>query len=202
MASSDAEDALEQVHAQVRACRLCSLSQSRSRAVPGEGAAAADVMFVGEAPGGDEDRQGRPFVGPAGRLLTEQLRKIDIDRRNVFITNVVKCRPPGNRDPQPVEIETCRDYLLSQIALINPKVICTLGRFAAQTLIDPRLSITRQHGNPRHMSGILYLPIYHPAAALHQARLVDALEGDFRRLRALLDEELDTTASSPGPSHA
>ncbi len=202
MASSDAEDALEQVHAQVRACRLCSLSQSRSRAVPGEGAGAADVMFVGEAPGGDEDRQGRPFVGPAGRLLTEQLRKIDIDRGNVFITNVVKCRPPGNRDPQPVEIETCRDYLLSQIALINPKVICTLGRFAAQTLIDPRLSITRQHGNPRHMSGILYLPIYHPAAALHQARLVDALESDFRRLRTLLDEELDTTASSPGPSHA
>ena len=202
MASSDAEDALEQVHAQVRACRLCSLSQSRSRAVPGEGAGAADVMFVGEAPGGDEDRQGRPFVGPAGRLLTEQLKKIGIDRGNVFITNVVKCRPPGNRDPQPVEIEACRDYLLSQIALINPKVICTLGRFAAQTLIDPRLSITRQHGNPRHMSGILYLPIYHPAAALHQARLVHALESDFRRLRALLDEELHTTDSSPWPSHA
>ena len=202
MASSDAEDALEQVHAQIRACRLCSLSQSRTRAVPGEGAAAADVMFVGEAPGGDEDRQGRPFVGPAGRLLTEQLKKIGIDRRNVFITNVVKCRPPGNRDPQPTEIEACRDHLLSQIALIDPKVICTLGRFAAQTLIDPGLSITRQHGNPRRISGILYLPIYHPAAALHQARLIDALESDFRRLRALLDEELDDTPSSPGRAHA
>ena len=202
MASSDAEDALDQVHAQIRACRLCSLSQNRTRAVPGEGAGAADVMFVGEAPGGDEDRQGRPFVGPAGRLLTEQLKKIGIDRRNAFITNVVKCRPPGNRDPQPAEIEACRDHLLSQIALINPKVICTLGRFAAQTLIDPRLSITRQHGNPRRMSGILYLPIYHPAAALHQARLIDALESDFRRLRALLDEELDDTPSSPRRAHA
>lgn len=200
MASSDAEDALEQIHAQIRTCRLCSLSEKRHRAVPGEGAADADVMFVGEAPGRDEDRQGRPFVGAAGRLLTDHLRKIGIDRRNVFITNVVKCNPPNNRDPQPAEIDACRDYLLSQIALINPKVICTLGRFAAQTLIDPSLSITREHGKPRRMSGILYLPIYHPAAALHQSRYIDGLESDFQALRDLLDREFDGAPSSQGRS--
>ena len=201
MASSDAEDALEQVHTQIRACRLCSLSEKRHRAVPGEGAPDANVMFVGEAPGGDEDRQGRPFVGAAGRLLTEHLRKIGIDRRNVFITNVVKCNPPKNRDPLPAEIDACRDYLLSQIALISPKVICTLGRFAAQTLIDPRLSITREHGKSRRMSGILYLPIYHPAAALHQPRYIDGLESDFQALRALLDRELEDTPAPHGRAH-
>ncbi|HUU54616.1 MAG TPA: uracil-DNA glycosylase [Armatimonadota bacterium] len=202
MASSDAEDALAQVHAQIRACRLCPLSHSRTRTVPGEGAANAHTMFVGEAPGFDEDRQGRPFVGAAGRLLTEQLAKIGIQRKSVFITNVVKCRPPGNRDPEPAEIEACRDHLLSQIALINPKVICTLGRFAAHALIDPKLSISRQHGTPRRLSGILYLPLYHPAAALHQARLIDALESDFRQLRALLDQEIDHTDSAAGRGHA
>jgi DNA polymerase len=151
-------------------------------------------MFVGEAPGADEDRQGRPFVGAAGRVLAEQLKKIGIDRRRVFITNVVKCRPKGNRDPQPEEIEACRDYLLTQIATISPKVICALGRFAARALIDADISISREHGKPRRISGILYLPIYHPAAALHQARFIDALESDFRALRSVLDEELSSAA--------
>ena len=204
MASSDAGAALQQVHDEIAACRLCPLSRTRTRAVPGEGAPDADVMFVGEGPGVDEDRQGRPFVGAAGRLLTDHLRRIGLDRRGIFITNVVKCRPPDNRDPEPAEIEACRDYLLSQIALINPKIICTLGRFAAQTLIDPTLSITREHGKPRRRSGILYLPIYHPAAALHQARYIDGLESDFRQLRTLLDRELDQgrAASSGGSADA
>ena len=195
MGSSDADEALQEVHAQIRRCRRCPLSRSRTKAVPGEGASRAQVILVGEAPGGEEDQQGRPFVGAAGRLLTHLLKGIGIDRREVFITNVVKCRPAGNRDPLPEEIDACRDHLLTQIALITPKLICTLGRFAAQTLIDKRLSISREHGKPRRMSGILYLPLYHPAAALHQARLIDALEADFRQLRQVLDRELGSAPS-------
>jgi len=153
-------------------------------------------MFVGEAPGGDEDRQGRPFIGPAGRLLTNLLRTIGIDRKDVFITNSVKCRPPENRDPLPEEIEACNEYLLTQIALITPKVICTLGRFAGQTLIDPKLAISRDHGKATRVSGILYVPLYHPAAALHQARLIDTLESDMRRLKTILDQEFADAAGS------
>jgi DNA polymerase len=157
--------------------------------VPGEGSLTAELMFVGEGPGAEEDQQGRPFVGTAGRLLTHLLRSIGIERESVFITNVVKCRPPGNRDPLPEEIGACNDYLLAQIALITPKVICTLGRFAGQTLIEKAMSITREHGRARRMSGILYVPLYHPAAALHKQDLVGALEEDFRKLRAVLEQE-------------
>lgn len=200
MASSDAQDALEEIHAQIRVCPLCALCRGRTKAVPGEGAVDAEVMFVGEAPGSDEDQQGRPFVGAAGRVLSEHLKKVGLNRGEVFITNIVKCRPPGNRDPQPEEIAACRDYLLSQIAIINPQVICALGRFAAQSLIDPNLSISREHGKPRRISGIAYLPIFHPAAALHQPRYIDGLEHDFGRLRALLDEGLGK--NRPGkPKH-
>ncbi len=190
MDSSEHESALREVEEEVRRCRRCRLARTRRRAVPGEGRPDADIMFVGEAPGGEEDAQGRPFVGAAGRLLTNLLRSIGVDREQVFITNIVKCRPPGNRDPLPEEIEACNEYLLTQIALIKPKIICALGRFAAQTLIAKNLSISREHGKPRRMSGILYIPIFHPAAALHQARYVDALEADFRALRGILDGEL------------
>jgi uracil-DNA glycosylase family 4 len=189
-ASREREVALEEVHEQIRRCRLCPLSRGRANAVPGEGSIVSEIMFVGEAPGGEEDQQGRPFVGTAGKLLTNLLRGIGIERGDVFITNLVKCRPPGNRDPRPEEIAACHDYLIAQIALITPKVICALGRFAAQSLIDKQLSISREHGKPRRMSGILYVPIYHPAAALHQAGLIDDLESDMRRLRAILEQEL------------
>ena len=194
MASSDAA-AVEDLHDQIRRCPRCQLSRSRTKAVPGEGSLEAAVMFVGEAPGRDEDHQGRPFIGPAGRLLTDLLRTIGLDRKDVFITNIVKCRPPENRDPLPEEIEACNEYLLTQIALITPKVICTLGRFAGQTLIDPRLGISRDHGKATRVSGILYVPLYHPAAALHQARLMDTLRSDMRQLKTILDREL---ADSPG----
>jgi DNA polymerase len=146
-------------------------------------------MFVGEGPGAEEDQQGRPFVGAAGQLLTHLLTSIGIAREDVFITNVVKCRPPGNRDPLPEEIAACNDYLLTQIALLMPRAICTLGRFAGQTLIDKAMSITREHGRPRRISGILYVPLYHPAAALHKQELIGALEDDFRKLRATLEKE-------------
>jgi len=192
LGSSDSLDPLEELHAQIRRCRRCSLSGVRTKAVPGEGASDASVMFVGEAPGGDEDKQGRPFVGPAGRLLTNLLKGIGLGRPQVFITNIVKCRPPRNRDPNADEIAACNEYLLTQIAIITPKVICTLGRFAGQTLIDKNLSITREHGRPRRISGILYVPLYHPAAALHQANLIDAIEADMRRLGEILAEELAT----------
>lgn len=152
-------------------------------------------MFVGEAPGAEEDQQGRPFVGAAGRVLTQLLASIGLDRRRVFITNVVKCRPPGNRDPLPEEIAECNDYLLAQIALITPRVVCTLGRFAGQTLVDAKLSISREHGKPRRVSGILYIPLYHPAAALHQQRLIDALEDDMAKVRVVLDQELGASGS-------
>ena len=202
MGSSDTAEALEEVHSEIRRCRRCPLSRTRTKAVPGEGAPDASIMFVGEAPGGDEDQQGRPFVGAAGRLLTHLLKTIDLDRPAVFITNVVKCRPPGNRDPSPEEIDACNDHLLAQIALITPKVICTLGRFAAQTLIDKSLSISRQHGKPRRLSGILYVPLYHPAAALHQARLIDSLEADMRQLRDILAQELGTPNAEEKGDHA
>jgi uracil-DNA glycosylase family 4 len=194
---SDRAEALEEVHAQIRQCTLCGLSRSRKKAVPGEGASDADIMFVGEGPGAEEDAQGRPFVGAAGRLLTQLLKNTGLGRRQVFITNVVKCRPPGNRDPQPDEIAACNDYLLAQIALIMPRIVCTLGRFAGQTLIERRLSISREHGSARRVSGILYVPLYHPAAALHQARLIDTLEADFRHLRTVLDRELGAPAAGP-----
>ena len=193
--SSDTASALKHVSAQIRSCRRCALCRARNSAVPGEGSADAQVMFVGEAPGAEEDRQGRPFVGAAGRVLTQLLASIGLDRRRVFITNVVKCRPPGNRDPLPEEIAECNDYLLAQIALITPRVVCTLGRFAGQTLVDEKLSISREHGKARRVSGILYLPLYHPAAALHQQRLIDALEDDMAKLRLVLDEELGASGS-------
>jgi uracil-DNA glycosylase family 4 len=202
LGSSDTAEALEEVHAEIRRCRRCPLSRTRTKTVPGEGAPDASIVFVGEAPGGDEDRQGRPFVGAAGRLLTHLIETIGLDRRAVFITNVVKCRPPGNRDPSPDEIDACNDHLLAQIALITPKVICTLGRFAGQTLIDNSLSISRQHGKPRRISGILYVPLYHPAAALHQARLIDSLEADMRRLRDILAQELGTPQAEEKGDHA
>ena len=202
MGSSDTREALGQIHDEIRSCRLCPLARSRTKAVPGEGAARARIMFVGEGPGGEEDRQGRPFVGAAGRVLDQQLRRVGLGRRRVFITNLVKCRPPGNRDPKPEEIEACRDYLLSQIALIQPEVVCTLGRFAAQTLVDPAISITREHGRPRRVSGMLYVPIYHPAAALHQPQLASALEEDFAQLEALLRSDSEGDGGPSGSQHA
>jgi len=146
-------------------------------------------MFVGEAPGGQEDVQGRPFVGPAGQFLNELLGRIGLRREDVFITNVVKCSPPENRDPLPSEIDACREYLMTQIAIIRPKVICTLGRFAMGALIDEGLSISRVHGNPYRKSGILYVPHYHPAAALHKEALRQVQIGDIEKLSHLLAQQ-------------
>lgn len=183
-------DEINQIYEQVRECQLCPLSRSRTKAVPGEGPEDAAVMFIGEAPGFHEDQQGRPFVGAAGHFLDELLKSIDLARRDVYITNVVKCRPPGNRDPRPDEMDTCcSHYLDRQIALIQPRLIVTLGRFSMARYF-PDASISRIHGQVRKFDSFIVLPLYHPAAALHQPRYREDIETDFKKIPGLLKEAL------------
>jgi uracil-DNA glycosylase family 4 len=170
---------------QVQECQKCILSQGRTNAVPGQGPEDADIMFIGEGPGFHEDRQGIPFVGAAGNYLNELLAKIDLKREDVYITNVVKCRPPGNRDPQPQEIDACRPYLDEQITLIRPRLIVTLGRFSMQRYF-PGASISRIHGQPKRVGNVIYYPMFHPAAALHQPRWRSLLEEDILKIPGLL----------------
>jgi uracil-DNA glycosylase family 4 len=192
---------LRELHSEIRVCRLCRLAEGRTHAVPGEGSEKASIMFVGEGPGFHEDQQGRPFVGPAGQFLTELLAGIRIKREEVFITNIVKCRPPGNRDPQPDEMDACSEYLDTQIAVIKPRIICALGRFAMARLIDERLSISQSHGVPYRKSGILYVALIHPAAALHRESWRRTIVDDFTKLGEMLDRELRGQAQ-PGEQEA
>lgn len=185
---------LTRLYKEIELCQNCILSQGRTHAVPGEGPEDADIMFIGEGPGFHEDRQGRPFVGAAGNYLNELLEKINLRRQDVYITNVVKCRPPGNRDPQPEEIEACRAYLDRQIDLIRPRLIITLGRFSMQRYF-PGASISRIHGQPKRVGNVIYYPMFHPAAALHQPRWRSLLEQDMLKIPELLAklEELEET---------
>lgn len=182
------EQALELLAAKIRVCVECDLAQSRTQAVPGEGSAHAKIMFVGEAPGSMEDKTGRPFVGPSGRFLDSMLADIGLERADVFIGNVNRCRPPGNRDPLAWEVAACNPWLRAQLRVIRPKVVCPLGRFALEALVDPKAKISKVHGQPIEKDGILYVPLYHPAAALHRQDLRDTLIADMRRLKALLVE--------------
>jgi DNA polymerase len=179
---------LRQVARAVHDCTLCPLSRERSRAVPGEGLAPAALMFIGEGPGKNEDLQARPFVGAAGKFLEELLAGIGLQRAEVFITNVIKCRPPNNRDPQPNELEACRGYLERQIELVNPRVIVTLGRYSMERYF-PGASITKIHGQPKRVGGRLIVPMFHPAAALYQPKWRPLLVEDFGRLPALMAEQ-------------
>jgi DNA polymerase len=179
--------ALTELYDKIAACPDCDLSRSRNRTVPGEGPDDAEIMFVGEAPGFYEDQQGRPFVGAAGRLLEELLASNGLRRDQVYIANVIKCRPPDNRDPLPKEIEACRKWLECQIDLIKPRVIVPLGRFSL-AWFSPNDPIGRAHGQARYRDGIYYLPMYHPAAALHAANMRRAIEEDFQKLPAILEE--------------
>src|SRR5262245_2099718 len=190
--AAERREELKAVWEQAKACTRCSqLASTRNTVVFGSGNADADLMFVGEAPGANEDRQGLPFVGQAGRLLDTLLEEIGLQRGDVFIANVLKCRPPGNRDPLPQEIDACQDYLFRQLELIEPRVVCTLGNFSTKLLRgDPATGITRLHGReeirrigPRRVR--LY-PIYHPAAALYTPKMLDTLRADFARLPGLL----------------
>ncbi len=189
-------DDLETLHQEVRRCLKCPLAHGRTLAVPGEGPRSARVMFVGEAPGFHEDRQGRPFVGAAGNFLTELLASIGLKREEVYITNIIKCRPPGNRDPYMDEIEACSPYLDRQVELINPKVIVTLGRYSLAHWL-PNAKISQVHGKPIRVSRRVIFPIYHPAAALHQPALKRTVEEDFRKLGAFLAGAIKVEEEEP-----
>lgn len=178
---------LEELHKEIEKCERCPLAQGRGRAVPGEGPADARIMFIGEGPGFQEDRQGRPFVGPAGQFLNELLASIGLDRTKVYITNVVKSRPPNNRDPQPDEIAACAPWLEQQIAIIRPKIIVTLGRFSMARYF-PGQTIGRIHGTHKKVGDFYVFAMYHPAAALHQDALKQTLRADMQKLPALLQQ--------------
>ncbi len=178
---------LSQLAAQIRACQRCRLAQTRGRAVPGEGPEHAPILLIGEAPGMNEDRQGRPFVGRSGDLLEALLASIGLRRGDVFIANGVKCRPPENRDPLPDEIAACRPYLERQIELLRPRVVITLGRIAMARYF-PGQSISRIHGQIQWVEGVGYVPMFHPAAALRNPPWMAALREDFARLAPLVAE--------------
>ena len=180
-------NSLEEVARQVRTCTDCPLSNSRTHAVPGEGPSDAQVMFIGEGPGYHEDQQGRPFVGPAGMFLEQLLASIGLQRDQVFIANMVKCRPQDNRDPFPAEIAACSKYLDRQIELLNPKLVVTLGRFSLAKFF-PRETISKVRGKVKRVEGRNIYPIMHPAAALHRQELRKVIEEDFRAIPGLLQE--------------
>lgn len=181
---------LVELAAEVRVCPLCRLAETRTNAVPGEGNPRASLMFVGEGPGENEDRQGRPFIGAAGQFLNELLAAAGIAREDVFITNIVKCRPPGNRDPLPDEVEACNDYLMAQIALVDPKFVVTLGAPSMRTLIDAKLKITAARCRVFRKNGIFFVPLFHPAAALHNPKLLQTLQSDILTLKELITRPL------------
>ncbi|MGB4862539.1 MAG: uracil-DNA glycosylase [Tepidiformaceae bacterium] len=170
----------------IRTCTLCALSQTRTNAVPGEGPLDAEVMCIGEAPGVNEDKQGRPFVGSSGQFLSQLLAAAGLTRESVYICNVLKCRPPSNRDPLPNEIEACSEYLDLQLDLVDPLVVITLGRFSMAKWF-PKQAISRIHGNVKEVDGLFVVPMYHPAAALHQGNLRQVLIDDFARIPAILE---------------
>ena len=190
------------VHSQIMTCINCELHKSRTRSVPGEGPSDAKIMFVGEGPGQNEDLQGRPFVGAAGKLLTELLESVGISRSSVFITNIVKCRPPNNRAPRKSEIEACNPYLARQIELIGPRVVCALGTPAINALLGEEYSASKAHGKAVSKNQYLIFPMYHPAAALYDANLRQVLEADFGILKKLLDDLNSREDPQKGRDHA
>ena len=178
---------LTELYKEIAICQRCELSQGRIKAVPGEGPENAEIMFIGEAPGFHEDRQGRPFVGAAGKFLDELLASIGLTREDVYIGNVIKCRPPGNRDPLADEIAACKPFLDKQIELIQPKLIVTLGRFSMARYF-PNAKITRIHGQPKRIGGRICYPMFHPAAALHQPKWRPIVKEDMLKIPQILKE--------------
>jgi uracil-DNA glycosylase family 4 len=195
--AAERREQLVALYKEVQACERCPLYETRTKVVFGAGNADADLMFVGEAPGAEEDRQGLPFVGRAGQLLNQMLEEIGLVRDDVFIANVLKSRPPGNRDPQPLEIEACKPWLFEQVRLIEPRVVCTLGNFSTKLLTGSPTGITRVRGTPQvHELGgrtVFLLPLFHPAAALRTPSVKETLRADFATIPELLQRPL------PGP---
>src|SRR5688500_5644757 len=191
LTSDERREALKAEFHECRSCTRCpQLAATRQSVVFGAGNADADLMFIGEAPGANEDRMGLPFVGQAGQLLDQLLGEIGLARADVFVANVLKCRPPGNRDPQPAEIDNCQSWLLRQVELIEPKVICTLGNFSTKLLRGEPTGITRLHGRDEErvigLRRVRLLPLFHPAAALYTASMLETLKADFARIPDLL----------------
>ena len=183
---------------EIALCQLCEIARYRTKTVPGEGAEDAEIMFIGEAPGWHEDQQGRPFVGPAGQYLDQLLALIGLKRQQVYIANVIKCRPMENRDPLPSEILNCRKWLERQIEVIQPKMIVTLGRYS-MAMLFPGKSISKIHGTAQKRDNVVYYAMYHPAAALHQQSLRQAIEADMLKIPTLLAEVKNIAEAEPQP---
>ena len=192
-----AEEIISKIAEEVSVCTNCALHESRKKSVPGEGPANAEIMFIGEGPGFHENEQGRPFVGAAGKFLDQLLAQAGVTRADVFIGNVVKCRPPGNRDPLPEELAACDIHLEAQIKVINPSIIVTLGRFSMNKFI-PGAKISAIHGQMRKVGDRFVIPMFHPAAALHQAALKPAILADFAKLPELLKQARAAQGKSAG----
>jgi len=187
---------LTDLYKEICRCQKCPIAQSRTRVVPGEGPENPEIMFIGEAPGFHEDQQGRPFVGQAGLFLEKLLASINLSRDQVYIANVIKCRPPANRDPMPSEIAACRPWIEQQIALLRPKMIVTLGRYS-MAMFFPDKTISKIHGTAQTKDGVVYFAMYHPAAALHQQSLRSAIEADMLKIPALLPRAEAVRESQP-----
>lgn len=190
---------LEELFEAIKDCMACPLGRTRTNLVLGSGNPEAEIMFVGEAPGFHEDRQGIPFVGPAGQFLDQLLRSIGLQRSQVYIANTLKCRPPENRDPLPEELSTCTPYLFKQIEIIKPRIICTLGNHATKVLLRTASGISQLHGKLIRKGGLAYVPLFHPAAALHKPPLKAILVEDFQRLKEHLDAERVRWAAGEEP---
>ena len=190
--------ALTELYQQIALCHKCDIARLRTKVVPGEGAENAEIMFIGEAPGWHEDQQGRPFVGQAGQYLDQLLLSINLKRPQVYIANVIKCRPPDNRDPLPTEIQNCCDWLDRQIDIIKPKMIVTLGRYSMARYF-PGKSISKIHGTAVKRDGTIYFAMYHPAAALHQGSLRKDIEEDIKKIPKLIAEMNKVQEENPQP---
>lgn len=189
---------LSELYAEIALCQQCEIAKYRTKVVPGEGAEDAGILFIGEAPGWHEDQQGRPFVGPAGLYLDELLASINLKREQVYIANVIKCRPTGNRDPLPSEIHNCRKWLDRQIELIHPKMIVTLGRYSMAMFFSGK-SISKIHGTAQKRDNIIYYAMYHPAAALHQQSLRQTIGADMLKIPSLLAQAESMTEAKQQP---
>jgi uracil-DNA glycosylase len=188
--------ALTELYEQIRTCYKCDIAKLRTNAVPGEGPENAEIMFIGEAPGWNEDKQGRPFCGQAGQFLDQLLAAINLDRKKVYIGNVIKCRPPDNRDPLPTEILNCSMFLDKQLEIIKPKMIVTLGRYSMARFF-PGKSISKIHGTAEKKDGVIYFAMYHPAAALHQGNLRHTIEEDMKKIPKILTENNNLKVEKP-----
>lgn len=191
MEDSKKREKLKEFYFQIKDCKECELYKSRTKFVFGSGSANAPVIFIGEAPGKNEDLQGKPFVGQAGKLLDELLFSIGFERNQIFIANVLKCRPPGNRDPRIEEINTCKKYLFKQIEIINPEIICTMGKFSTQLILNTSKGITGLRGRVFRIGKRLVLPINHPAAALYTPSRMTILLEDFQKIKKLLNSDIE-----------